>query len=85
MRGFVCYLTRLSKDKVRKLFKIKNEDTERCQWRHASAFIVNCEHVSSFALIFEFEQTNIWFHIEKTNTFEDKVGYIMRYVVAFLV
>ena len=30
---------------------------------------------------FEFEQTNVcWVHIEKTNTAEDKIGYIMRYV-----
>ena len=48
---------------------------ERCQWRHSSVFIVNCEHISSFVLIAEFEQANVyWVHIEKTNTFEDKIG-----------
>ena len=59
---------------------------ERCLQRHSSAFIVNCEHISSFVVIFEFEQTNIcWVHIEKTNTFEDKNGCIMRYVAVFSV
>ena len=59
---------------------------EECQWRHPSFFTDNCEHISSFALIVEFEQVNVcWVHIEKTNTFEDKIGYIMRYVVVFSV
>ena len=54
---------------------------ERCQWRHSSVFIVKCEHILIFALIVEFEQANVfWVHIEKANTFEDKIGYIMRYV-----
>ena len=57
---------------------------ERCQWRHSSAFIVNCEHISKFVLTVDFEQANFcWVYIEKTNTFEDKIEYIMRYVVAF--
>ena len=47
-------------------------------------FIVNCGHVSNVVLIFEFGQTNVyWVHIEKTSTFEDEIGYIMRYVVVF--
>ena len=55
---------------------------ERCQWRHSSVFIVNCQHILIFALIVEFEQANVfWVHIEKANTFEDKIGYTMRYVV----
>ena len=59
---------------------------ERCQWSHSIVIIVNCEHFSSFALIVELEQANIfWVHIEKTNTFEDKIRYIMRYVVVFSV
>ena len=54
---------------------------ERCQWRHSSVFIVNCQHTLIFALIVEFEQANVfWVHIEKANTFEDKIGYTMRYV-----
>ena len=58
----------------------------RCQWRHSLVFIVNCEHISSFALIIEFEQANVcWVHIEKKNTFEDKIVYIMRYVAVFSV
>ena len=59
---------------------------ERCQWRHSSVFIVNCEHISSFVLSVQFEQTKVcWVHIEKKNTFEDKIGYIMRYVAVFSV
>ena len=57
---------------------------ERCLWRRSSVFIVNCEHISKFVLNVDFEQANVcWVHIEKTNTFEDKIGYIMRYVVVF--
>ena len=38
---------------------------ERCQWRYSSVFIVNCEHTSSFVLIAELEQANVyWVHIE---------------------
>ena len=57
---------------------------ERFQWLRSSVFIVNCEHISVFVLLVDFEQANVcWVHIEKTNVFEDKIGYIMRYVVAF--
>ena len=57
---------------------------ERCHWRRSSAFIVKCEHISNFFLIIDFEEAKVcWVHIEKTNTFEDKIGYTMRYVVVF--
>ena len=57
---------------------------ERWHWRRSSVFIFNCEHTSNFVSIFDFEQANVcWVHIEKKNTFEDKMGYIMRYLVAF--
>ena len=57
---------------------------EQCQWCRSSVFIVNCEHISEFVLIVDFEQEKVrWVHIEKTNTFEDKIGYIIRYVVVF--
>ena len=57
---------------------------ERCQLRHSGVFIVNLEHISSFALIVEIEQENVcWTHIEMTNTFGDKIGYITRYVAVF--
>ena len=56
----------------------------RCQWRLTSVFIVSCEHISDFVLITDCEQANVcWVHTEKINTFEDKIGYIMRYVVVF--
>ena len=101
LRGFVCDIIRLGKElliqscllkhknKVWKLFKIKNEDArtlEICQCRHSSFFIVNCKDISIFVLIVEFEQGNIcWVHIEKSNTFEDEIRYIMCYVVVFSV
>ena len=48
---------------------------EQCQWCRSSVFIVNCEHISEFVLIVDFEQEKVrWVHIEKTNTFEDKIG-----------
>ena len=64
--------------------KLRIKTLERLQWRHSNVFVLNCEHISSFVLIVEFEQANVcWVHIEKTNTFEDKIGYIMRYDAVF--
>ena len=96
--GFVCdtnvparnYLFKVSNWSTRirceNCSKLRIKTLERCQWRHSNVFIVNCEHISSFVLIVEFEQANVcWVHIEKTNTFEDKIGYIMRYVAVFSV
>ena len=58
---------------------------ERCQWRRSSVYIVNCEHISNFLIIIGFEQVKIcWGNIEKINTFEDKIRYIMRYVAVIL-
>ena len=51
---------------------------ERRQWR-PFVFIVNCEHISNFVLIVDFEQANVcWVYNAMINTFEDKVEYIMR-------
>ena len=51
---------------------------ERCQWRRSSVFIANCEHIANMVLIAGFEYANICRdHVEKTNTFEDKIGCIM--------
>ena len=66
--------------------RLRMKTQERCQWHHFSVFIVNCEHISSFVLIFEFEQANVCLvYIEKTNTFKSKIRYIMHYVAVFLV
>ena len=55
---------------------------ERCQWRRSSVYIVNCKHISNFLQIIDFEQGNVFGdHFEKIDTFEDKIRYIMRYVV----
>ena len=59
---------------------------ERCQWCRSSVFTVNCEHISNFFLLIDFEQTKVcWVHIEKIKTFENKIRYIMRYVIVIQV
>ena len=59
---------------------------ERCQWRRSSAYIVKCKHISNILVIIKFEKANVfWVHIEKINTFEDKIRYIMRYAVVIFV
>ena len=51
---------------------------------YSSVFIVNCKHILNFIVIVDFEQANVyWVHIGNTNFFEDKIRYIMRYVVVF--
>ena len=55
---------------------------ERCQWRCSSIYIVNCEHISNFLQIIDFDLAKVcWVHVEKMKTFEDKIMYIMCYVV----
>ena len=55
---------------------------ERAQWHCSGVFIINCEQFSKFALTVDFEEGNVcWVHVEKTTTFEDKIRYIMLYVV----
>ena len=57
---------------------------ERCQWCHSSVFIVNCEHISNFVQIIDFEQANVCcVNIEKINTFEDKIRYNISSVAVF--
>ena len=59
---------------------------EQYQGRRSSVCIVNCKHISNFLLIIDFEQANVFgVHIEKINTFEDKIRYIMHYVVVIYV
>ena len=46
----------------------------KTQWHRHSVFIDNCEHISNFVLIADFEQEYVyWVHIKKSNTFEDKI------------
>ena len=66
--------------------RLRMKTPERWQRHHSSVFIVNCDRISSFALIVEFEQGNVWWvHIENKNILEDKIRYIMRYVAVFSV
>ena len=82
------------------LFRVSNLSTRiRCEscsilrmsmltifQRRSSVFIVNCEHISNFVLIVNFEQANVClFHIKKSSIFKDKIGHIMLYVVVFQV
>ena len=53
---------------------------ERCQWSRSGIFIVNCEHISAFALIIDSEQENLcWVFLKNTKTFEDKIVYYALY------
>ena len=94
--GFVCDIICPSKELPK--FKVSNLSTRiRCEscsilrismltifQRRSSVFIINCEHISHFVLIVHFEQANVCLvHIEKSDTFEDKIRRIMRYVVVF--
>ena len=46
--------------------RLRMKTLERCQWRRSSVSIVNCEHISKFALIVYFQQANVsWVDIEK--------------------
>ena len=68
-----------------KCSRLRMKTLERCQWRRSSVYIINCEHISNFLIIIGFEQVKIcWGNIEKINTFEDKIRYIMRYVAVIL-
>ena len=59
---------------------------EQRQQRRSGFFIVECEHLSHFVLIVDFEGANFcWVHIENLNTFEGKIRYILRYVAVFSV
>ena len=62
--------------------RLRTKTLERYQWRRSSVYLVNCEHISNFFQIIDFEQVKVcWVHIEKINTFEGKIRYIMPYVV----
>ena len=58
--------------------RLRMKTLERCQWRRSSVYIVNCD-ISKFLLIIDFEQAKVcWVHIEKINTFENKIRYIIH-------
>ena len=60
--------------------RLRMKTLEQCQWHHPNVFIVNYEHISNFVLIAHFEQANVcWADLEKTNTFEDKIGCMLQY------
>ena len=69
-----------------KCSRLKMKTLEQSQSRSCNVYIVNCEHVSNFLLIVDFEQVEVcWVHIEKINTFEDSIRDIMRYVIVIYV
>ena len=62
--------------------RLRMKPLERLQWRHSSVCIVNCEHISNYLLFIDFKQANVSLgNFERINTFENKVWYIMRYIV----
>ena len=58
---------------------IQMRTVEQRQWRRSGGvFFVNCEHISQFVLIVDFEQASVyWVHIVKATIFEGKIRYIM--------
>ena len=61
--------------------RLSAKTLELCQWRRFIVYIANCEHISNFLQIIDFERAKVcWVHIEKINTFEGKIRYIMPYV-----
>ena len=61
--------------------KIRSKTLKRGQWSRSSVFYFNGEYISNFVPIVDFKQANIcWIYIEKRNTYEDQIRYIMRYV-----
>ena len=44
--------------------RLRRMTLERCQRRHSSVFVDNCEHISRLILATAFEQANVyWVHI----------------------
>ena len=86
-RSFLFKVTNWStRIRCKNYSRLRIKTLERCQWRHSCVLIISCKNISIFVLIVEFEQANVyWVHFEKTNTFEDNIGYIMRYVISFSV
>ena len=98
-RGFVCDIISLYKElsaskasywstriRCENCSKLRMKTLERCQWRHSSVYIVNRRHISNFLLFIHFEQANVfWVNMKKIDTFEDKIRYILRYVVVIYV
>ena len=57
--------------------RLRMKTLERCQRCHSSVYMVNCQHISNFLLIIDFEHAKVcWVHIEKIN-----IMYIISYVV----
>ena len=57
--------------------RLRMKALDRCQWRHSGVSLVNCEHISRFALIAEFEQANVCWekrNSEKTNNLKTRSG-----------
>ena len=69
------------------LFKISNWNT-RARYENYLTMYVHCQLWTylTFVVIADFERANVcWCHIENTSTFDDKIGYTMRYFVLFYV
>ena len=94
LRDFVCDINIPSKEltclgteaQEQGVKSLRMKSLERYQWRRSSVYNVNCEHISNFLLIIDFEQSKFCrVHIEKINTFEDKIrdqGWMQRATTA---
>ena len=53
-------------------------------WRRSCAFTVTYEPILPFIVTTGFERANVWWvYVEKANTFDDKIGYLMSLSVVF--
>ena len=54
------------------------------QWGRSCAFIVTYEPISLFIVTTGFERDNARsVHVDKANTFDDKIGYLVSLLVVF--
>ena len=55
--------------------RLRMKTLERCQWRHSSVFIVNCEHISSLVQIADLNrQTSAGFILKIKTLLKTKLG-----------
>ena len=64
--------------------RLRIKELERCRWCHPSAFIVNCEHISNFLIIVDFQQANVcWVYVGKASSIV-KWGYLDNFKPVYL-
>ena len=66
-RNYLFKIATETQEKDRSRLRMKT--LERCRWCRSGAFIVNCEHISNFALVVDFQQAKVcWVYVGKTSS-----------------